>query len=110
MGCESSVVLDPSLRHLPPLSAVVRLYFSAPAGKPSQLSFRNSKFCETAVHADEKLREYEDAGLFRPSHPPKCTLISALNFPLLAEVHDLHVIASLLWRVVAYGVPKVAMT
>jgi hypothetical protein len=77
-------------------SAVLRLYWCRSPCKCRQLPLRSGKFCKAAVHADKKFREYKDARLFKTSNPSKCTLISALNFRPLSELHDLHFMASLL--------------
>ena len=57
----------------------------------------------------QKLREYEDTRSFQTFPSAKVDVNSALNLRLLSEEHDLHIIASLLCKTLAYDVPELAM-
>ena len=63
-------------------SSVLGLRFFISACKSYQLGFWNSKFRESAIHADVKLREYKDPRLVKPFPPNK------MDVDLCARISD----------------------
>ena len=92
-----------------PLSRALGFPFPYPFASPANSLSGIANSVKPQSMQTRSFGNMKTPGLFRPSHPLKWTLISALNLRLLSEEHDLHIIASLLCKTLAYDVPELAM-